>query len=667
MLTPQQINEIRKKSGLPPINKPEPITSQPKQSVGRFDHLLQQEEKSTLRKVGDFFTSSTQKFGNTLGTAASVLDQTKGNVQDTQKGIQEQAQNQIDLFMQNAKKETDPNKKKDWINAAKIAGDNVGVDIFTNPEYQKTAKQILGEAGGTALEALSLGTFGSTAKVGSLASKAPTILKPLLSPPKNILKGAKEGAIIGSIYGSASGATQSMQENESNIDVLKSGITEGAIGGLGGGVIGGGISGAVALTKGTGKVLVKAGDKLSTPVKAIGQTGSELAERVPRAIERVKESANEAVLRSARIKESTPEVANAIKSKLDDRIINTIAEVDEPTRKAFKQVVEIAEETPKSIGLKKQPSIVSGELASKQFEVINKQKQKIGKDLGEKVKELSKTEKVNMADGFRELDDTLASQGIQLQYTKKGVKLDFSGTKYTPAERTKIQELYNLASEGGANLSPSSIHGKDQLFSKLQREATMEGVGKIMVDTPDGTKSLFSVFRDVFSKNLEDVSPEIRELNKKYRNLALVVEDIEDSILRTPNFNITKTADPAEFAKVNLRRIFGEAQSSPVFEAIADQMDALARQLGYADASPKQVAEFAQELRKLYPESIPKAGFTGGISTGVKGALGSAIEATMKAGAPNLKDQRKALIELLESSLKPVIKDVKGIKLKKAS
>jgi len=393
-------------------------------------------------------------------------------------------------------------------------------------------------------------------------------------------------------------------------------------------------------------------EKLKTPLKAAGQASVELSERVPRAIGRVKESANEAVARSARIKAATPEVANAIKSKLDDRFINTIAEADDSTRRAFKQVVDIAEETPKTVGLKKQPSIVSGELASKQYDLINKQKKSVGAELGEKVKQLSKTERVNMEEGFRELDDVLGSQGIYIRYTKKGPKLDFSGTKYTPAERTKIQELYKLSSEGGYSLSPSSIRAKDQLFSKLQREAAMEGVGRIIIETADGNKSLFNIFRDVFSKNLEAVSPEIKKLNKKYRDLALITEDIEDSILRTPNFNITKTADPAEFAKVNLRRIFGEAQSSPVFEAIADQMDSVARQLGYREASPKQVAEFTQELRKLYPESVPKTGFAGGVSSGVSGAIGSLVEATLKAGTPNITDQRKALRSLIESYLK---------------
>lgn len=398
-------------------------------------------------------------------------------------------------------------------------------------------------------------------------------------------------------------------------------------------------------------VVSKVAEKTPELIKGGVSVASELTERIPRAVTRLKEGAEDAAARARRIRESTPEVANAIKSNLDDKFINTILEADDVTRKAYKQVVDIAEETPKGIGMKKQPSIVSGELAAKQFDLINKEKKKIGEQIGEKIKQLSKTDKVDISDAVISVDDILSTNGIGLKYTKKGTKLDFSGTSFTPAERTKIQQLYDLATEGGLELSPLQIKAKDQLFSKLQREATLEGIGKIMIETPEGTKSLFSVFRDIYSKKLDDIIPEIKDLNKKYRDLTLITEDIEDSILRTPNFNITKTADPSEFAKVNLRRIFGESQSSPVFEAIADRMDSLARSLGYADASPKQVAEFAQELRKLYPESIPKTGFQGGISTGLFGAVSGLANVALKAGAPNIKDQRKALIRLLDSYL----------------
>ena len=379
----------------------------------------------------------------------------------------------------------------------------------------------------------------------------------------------------------------------------------------------------------------------------VGQITSDLASRVPRAIGRAKDNLAEAGIRAERMRTATPAVKNAMKSNLDERIINTINDSDDATRKAFSDVLAIAEESPTKIGTKRQPTIVGGELASQQFDLVNKQKKATGQALGDLTKTLSKTEQVNMQESFGQIDDILSNQGILPQYTKKGVKLDFTGSKYTPAERTRIQELYKLAIEGGDTLTPLQIREKDQLFSKLKREANFEGVGNIIIETPDGTSSMFDVFRDIYSNKLDTISPELRNLNSQYRKSAQLVEDIEDSIFKTPNFNVTKTADPAEFAKVNLRRIFGESQSSPAFEAVADAMDASARGLGYKGATPKEVALFAQEMRKLFPETIPKTGFTGGIRAG----LGDIVEAVSKAGAPNITDQQKAVRELINSYL----------------
>lgn len=442
------------------------------------------------------------------------------------------------------------------------------------------------------------------------------------------------------------------EEQQRDIDAV-GGVVDLVANFVGGGAAAKGAKVAGTGIKTTGKVI---GEVIDTGTDAvistgkavsdsgISQFGKELVERVPRAVGRAKDNLAEAGMRAEKIKMATPEVATAIKSNLDERIINTITQADNETKKAFKQVIDIAEETPKTVGLKKQPSIVGGDLASQQYDLINKQKKNVGEKLGEVTKSLSKTEKLSMQDSFGQIDDILSNQGILPQYTKKGVKLDFTGSKYTPAERTKIQELYNLATEGGDNLTPAQIKGKDQLFSKLKRESNFEGIGDLIIETPEGNKSLFNIFRDVYSSKLDTISPEIRALNSQYRKLSNITDDIEDSIFKTPNFNVTKSVDPAEFAKVNLRRIFGEAQSSPTYQAIADIMDKSARELGYKGATPKQVAEFAEYVRKLYPESVPKTGFQGGIKAGIS----DIIETVSKAGAPNIEDQRKALRILLE-------------------
>lgn len=400
--------------------------------------------------------------------------------------------------------------------------------------------------------------------------------------------------------------------------------------------------GVEAVSQGVGQNIPE-----STTVQGVKQTATDIAERVPRFVSRVGEAVQEQGLKAERIRVSTPSVAQAIKVDLPESLIQTIPKADPVTKKAFKQVLDIAESPKVTLGQKSNPAIVGGELASKQYDVIEKQRKTIGDAIGEATKQLSKTEKINMQPAYSQLDNILSDQGIRPVYNAKGVELDFSKSNLAPKQRQVVKDLYALATEAGDNLSPYEIHKKDQLFSAIQREARADQVSDVLIDLPDGKKmDLFRAFRDVYSNELDNVSPEIKNLNRKYRNVVTLIDDIENSIFKTPNFNITKSTDQAEFAKVNLRRIFGEAQSSPVYEAIADEMDAISRQLGYADASPKEVAAFAQEIRDLYPETIPKTGFQGGI----RGALSDIIGSVTEAGKVDVRDKQKALRALLEET-----------------
>lgn len=380
----------------------------------------------------------------------------------------------------------------------------------------------------------------------------------------------------------------------------------------------------------------------STLVQGAKQKATEFAERVPRFVGRVTEATQEQAVKAEKIRTSTPSVANAVRVDLPEKYINTVTQADDATKAAYKRVLDIADETPKTVGVKTNPTIVGGELAGKQYELIENQRKTIGKAIGEQVKALGlDNAKVDMRVGFAQIDDVLEQQGISVG---KGGKLSFTG-KFTPAERTRIQELYTLSKESGDVLTPTKVRDMDVLFSKLQREARMEGVGDLRIDVNGESHSMFRVFRDIYSNQLENLSPELRKLNSQYRNVSTLIDDIEDSIIKTPNFNVTKSTDPAEFAKVNLRRIFGESQSSPAYEAIADEMDTIARQLGYADAKPKDIAAFAQEIRELYPESVPRAGFSGGIKSGIADIL----QSVSGAGKADVIDQRKALRDLIEA------------------
>lgn len=370
-----------------------------------------------------------------------------------------------------------------------------------------------------------------------------------------------------------------------------------------------------------------------------GRLAADVAERIPRTVQRARETAVEASQRARLISESPEPLGNAIRANLDSRIISTVTDADKTTASAYKEMLDIAQESTSKIGVSKRPESVAGEAAAKQFELIEQQRKQVGEKIGEVTKALSKDTKTPISDSIFFLEKRLEDQGISV----KNGRLDFSGTGFSKAEQSKIKELYSAAIDGGEELTPYQIYKKDQLFGKLSREAKFENLGSIFIDTPQGEKSVFQVFRDVFSEKL-DSYPEIKELNTQYRKLRTTVDDIQNTILRGGKTEISKNVSLSEFAKTNLRRILGDAQSAAEFKGVVDAMDSMSRSLGYFGPKPEDLIAFATEIRKIFPDTVPATSFSGGIQTGIKGVL----EGVLKAGKPNFKDQQKALRELLD-------------------
>lgn len=437
---------------------------------------------------------------------------------------------------------------------------------------------------------------------------------------------------------------QKLASGEEVEDSLAPGI--GAVAGLAGPVAGPAGKGAARVAQ---RGIRNAGQLAtdSPVVRGAIQTGVEFAERVPRFVSRKNVQIRDAATRAARIRTAPPPVARAIKEGVDDRIINTLEQADDVTIQKYDEIVRLAEESVDSSGTLKataRPEIVAGEAAAEQFKLIDGQRKNIGQQIGEAVKKLSDNKApVSMQPAREEMMDVLKDIGVSVSDNNGTMSLSFSKTGFTRAQRNKIKELFELATEGGDTLTPAQIHAKDRLFSQLQRETRMEGIGDIVIDTPEGSMSLFRVFRDVYSNTLEEVAPEIKPLNRQYRNLVTFIDDIEHSIIKSGRFETNKNLDPAEFAQTNLRRLFSEAQSAADYRAIADEMDTAARALGYDGAMPSDLARFAYEVRKLYPDATPRTGFEGSI----RASVGGVLDAAVNAGTPDLSDQQKALRELL--------------------
>lgn len=476
-----------------------------------------------------------------------------------------------------------------------------------------------------------LQTAGALGQVGSIAASA------ALTGGSSVAGQMAVGAGLGYLYDVGSDLAGGKNVSDSLTPggaTLAGTVVPPALRGVGK-VLGAGLRSARNLIGG-------AGEKISGTIpEGVKQIGSELAERVPRAIERGQTALEDAATRAERLKTATPAVRQAIQSGVDDVVIDAISSADEPTKAGFKKMVEIAETPRTNLRPTERPGIVAGESVAEQYKILDKQRSAVGAQIGDAVDKLSnRGMTVDLTPEQGMMQQLLAQNGITP--TRVGT-LDFTGSALTPKQQALVQQLYSISTQAG-RLTPRQLYNFDKVFSQLQREARFDNLDNIYFSTPEGDINAFRAFRNIFSNKLDQIAPDIAPLNKQYAQLRNLQDDIESSIVKKGGFESTRNVDPAEFAQTNLRRIFSEAQSAADYRALADKLDAFARANGYTGANPQDLAGFAERLKSIYPETVPETSFRGGITTSIKDALGKVLDV----GKPDTADQQKALRALLD-------------------
>ena len=444
------------------------------------------------------------------------------------------------------------------------------------------------------------------------------------------------GAGLGYIYDVGS----DLAEGETGAGVLKPGAET-----LAGAVVppvlrgvGAGLRGLGTAGRGLATATVNALPTPSIP-SGIRQTAKELAERVPRAAGRAGDALQEASKRAERIEGSTPSVQTAIKSGLDEVVIDAVGQADDATRTAYREMVEIAEAPRTGLRPAVRPESVAGGAVSDQYKILNAQRQDIGTQIGEAVDKLStKGATADMLPEQRTIRGLLQQNGI-LTF-KEGI--NFSQSGLTPKQQGLVKQLYELSTQA-ENMTPRQVYRMDRLMSQLQREARFDGLDTVFLKTPEGDVNIYRAFKNIFSNKLDEIAPEIAPLNKQYAQMRNLQDDIESSIVKRGNFDSNRNVDASEFAQTNLRRIFSDAQSAADYRALADKLDAFSRANGYDGANPQDLAGFATRLRNIYTETVPDTSLRGGI----RGAISDVVGSVSDFGKPQQLDQQKALKALL--------------------
>jgi hypothetical protein len=329
---------------------------------------------------------------------------------------------------------------------------------------------------------------------------------------------------------------------------------------------------------------------------------------------------------------------------IDDAIVDLAVQGDAPTRDAMRKMVQMAEQ-PKSARPTAGPASVASDVAVDQFQIINQQRQNIGRQIGQLSDELPTLQNIDIAPTQDTVINVLRQNGIGLGMDGKLAAVD--NMRVSNEQLSVLNKIWDKVTSR-QQLSAKNLHELDQWFSSTQRTARV--VDKIedmyiKVPTPDGEANvpIYKFFRDAFGQRLDEVAPDnLRNLNRQYRSLSNLTDDIESTLVRNSNLETLQNVDISNPS--GLRRLFGEAQSAEDFRMIYDQMDELSRNLGYQGARADELYYFANKIRDYYPDTIPDTGLRGGIGSSIRDVIGS----TLRIGEVTPADQQQALKRLLE-------------------
>ena len=234
-----------------------------------------------VKAVGNFLTSSEQKFGKSIADALPSF--VPGSAAWTNKQNEQIMANQntmMENLLAQRKKMKAEGKDTSHLDSAihdlQEQMSKPAIDINeTNASVNKTAKQIFGEGLGVAADIASFGSYGNAAKgaqtgklliagpasgkvagwlgkagiestVAPTAGAIPSIIgggTKAQAALKGAWQGAKQGFTSGAVFGTAQGATRAMQANKENADIVSDAIAGGIGGGVAGGVVGGIVGG----------------------------------------------------------------------------------------------------------------------------------------------------------------------------------------------------------------------------------------------------------------------------------------------------------------------------------------------------------------------------------------------------------------------------------------
>lgn len=509
-------------------------------------------------------------FGHSIAAGASgVLPDSATGVSDIQKSNQATADDSVKLIQLIRDREA---KGMDTAALKTALKNEVSPTQYDKlfPSINKTNEQVLGEAVGTGVAALSGGALsgGEAALGGDLAGALGT------------------GAKVGGSFGAASGASQAMQNNESIGDVAKSAAIGGTEGAALGAVTGGLVHGAGSLASGkAAQAASEAGSKIkSLPSKLFGQ--------------------------------DIPEQVQSALKETSGKTFDTYAKVAQDASKSFKNQT---------------PLEYAGTRAQEALDTIQRKLDNLGSTKSSIVQQAGVGDKPvgSIVTKFRqELKNFVSKNTIHGpgELIEPPSRVD-TATKLPIVEYDKTPIQYQKGS------SASLVDGDSKLLNNLQSKARVLGNNPTASDVDKfidyAQDYLYTAGRDLTLPITDQTTSEVRnmigslnndlkaQLPESYRNLNQKYADL----VQTRNELNTKLGKEGEKGGALMKRVFSPSDANTkklfadvkthtgidlvneatlaryVMETMGDSRQAsMLQQLNLPKMSPKGMLQFATDL-----------------------------------------------------------------------
>lgn len=547
-----------------------------------------QENTSLLDKVkaigSKYVIPGTLGLGQSIGDALLPLSQDYKNLEKSRKGLSQQQQAVLDTIRAKLARGEDPSR---LINALKKTQNiqKSTSDFNVIPSINKTAKQIYGEAGSTAVEMLA---FGRIPKAASFLANAK-------GPVSGFLRGAGMGAFEGGVFGAAASGSRSLQEgDEDRMTILKKSLLGLGIGAAGGFVLGG-LGGAIGGKFGHSIRSREAANQAFKNVDSGDIPGSAAAGF----------KKNAGVLIKDRVAQ------RAIQSGIPDDYVQLIKSVNNDTKAGMRKSFRIAEFTSGHKFDTRRASDVAGEEAANRIKFLVNKRKAVGKKIGSLI-EKAPEKPIDVTDVYIDFLNSFKKYGITTKLSDLNeTVIDFSKSRFKDNRKAQgiIQTMFkdlHPNNNGEVMMNAQKIYRLRQAWFDTLKIAKK----KDQLIAGDPTEGMVDDVRTSLGDLLDNNVNGYKKSATQYAEISGVIKHQNDILGK--GFDVNSDFLNQRAAEV-YNRILGNASARPM--GALQELSDTAWQYGYKNKSDiRHLVAFSDFMEDTFPSTVPTRSLQGNVA-----------------------------------------------------